>query len=64
MTSRDPHAPSDDVILGHSPLLLDQPKLALLDEGSILRVSRSANLANVKVSGTQKHDVVSFSSYL
>ena len=54
MTSRDPNTPTDDVILDHAPLLPPQPKLALLDEASILRVSHSTNLADVKVSEISK----------
>ena len=49
MTSRDPHTPTDDVILDHAPILPAQPKLALLDEASILRVSNCTDLSNVKV---------------
>jgi Leucine-rich repeat (LRR) protein len=48
MTSRDPHTPTDDVILDHAPILPAQPKLALLDEASILRVSNCTDLSDVK----------------
>ena len=49
LTSHDPHTPTDDVILDHAPLLPPQPKLALLDEASILRVSNATDLSDVKV---------------
>ena len=49
MTSRDPDTPSDDVILGLAPPLPVQPKLALLDEASLLRVANCSSLSDVEV---------------
>ena len=50
MTSHDPQTPSDDVILDQAPPLPVQPKLALLDEAAIQRVTSMSNLGDVKVS--------------
>ena len=49
MASRDPHTPGDDVILDMAPPLPVQPKLALLDEASILRVANCTSLSEVEV---------------
>ena len=48
--SHDPQTPSDDVILDLAPPLPLQPKLALLDETALLRVSNSTSLNDLKVS--------------
>ena len=49
MMSHDPHDPSDDVILNMAPPLPVRPKLAMLDESSILGVTGEENLNSVKV---------------
>ena len=49
LTSHDPQTPSDDVILNQAPPLPVHPKLALLDEATILRVSNTSNVNDVKV---------------
>ena len=48
--SHDPQTPSDGVILDQAPPLPAQPKLALLDEASVLRVANATTLSSVQVS--------------
>ena len=49
LMSCDPQTPSDDIILNQAPPLPVRPKLALLDEASILDITESSDLSDVKV---------------